>query len=506
MPEDTWNQPTRSTAFRVVLSVLFSAIAAVQIAKHVLWIDEINVLAIDRASHTIGQLWWICRHEGHPFLWYLVTWLMTCISGSIGAFKFLQMMVATGICFVLGMKAPFNRVTLILCFLSYYILFEYTVLARTYGLTVLLLLIYIWKRSEQPERWTRNAILLGLVANTDMIGILLTFGLALEYAWDQWPIYREQGMRFGKAALALGSYGALAIAGILYAHPAKDTSWRTTAHPMQFAHSLLHLEATFVHYTVGVMIPITYWDYPKAFWNPDPLVGPKRYAMAVIILVLLWLSVRASRILTVSLLAVWVMGFLFGHLIYSGSTRHVGMIALMLLSCIWILGARGRQPNWAAMILLVLMAGSGLAAVYANSRHPFSDSLETANWLRAHGLANNPMTGFNDYNVATVAEELNRPVYFLECRCTDTFLYFQNRRDNFVRSELPTRLYDYIGQNPTQKTVFVGTDPLTPGDEHVLKSLGVRIEPLAELNDAEVDRYFVYALTRPAMIGAPAHR
>jgi hypothetical protein len=108
--------------------------------------------------------------------------------------------------------------------------------------------------------------------------------------------------------------------------------------------------------------------------------------------------------------------------------------------------------------------------------------------------------------VHTVAEELNRPVYFLECRCTDTFLYFQNRRDNFVRSELPTRLYDYIGQNPTQKTVFVGTDPLTPGDEHVLKSLGVRIEPLAELNDAEVDRYFVYALTRPAMIGAPAHR
>ena len=161
----------------------------VQLAHHQMWRDETNAWTLAAGSRTLGDLIYFARNEAHPFLWYVLLWIVSRATASLIALKFVAAIVGTSNYLVLGLFSPFSRLEKLLLYCSYYISFEYEVLARMYGVMLLLVLLYLRSRTSRPLNVPLNAVWLGLIANTDTFGILLTFALSLEYMLFLWSVY-----------------------------------------------------------------------------------------------------------------------------------------------------------------------------------------------------------------------------------------------------------------------------------------------------------------------------
>jgi hypothetical protein len=129
----------------------------VQLAHHQMWRDETNAWALAAESRTLGDLTYFARNEAHPFLWYVLLWIVSRATASLIALKFVAAVVGTSNYLVLGLFSPFSRLEKLLLYCSYYIPFEYEVLARMYGVMLLLVLLYLRSRTSRPLNVPLNA-------------------------------------------------------------------------------------------------------------------------------------------------------------------------------------------------------------------------------------------------------------------------------------------------------------------------------------------------------------
>ena len=120
-----------------------------QLAHHQMWRDETNAWALAARSRTLGELFYFARNEAHPYLWYILLWIASRATASVLALKFVAAIVGAANYLLLALFSPFSRLEKLLFFCSYYISFEYSVLARMYGIMLLLVLLYL--RSKHPD-------------------------------------------------------------------------------------------------------------------------------------------------------------------------------------------------------------------------------------------------------------------------------------------------------------------------------------------------------------------
>src|ERR1700761_4401042 len=166
-------QESPSATRDFLLALPFLALLYIQLAHHVLWRDELNGLAITWASPTIPSLFWHIHHEGHPWLWYVILWVPSRFTQSVLVLKVVQGIVSTAIILFVALRSPFRAGEKALVLAGYFFVFEYTVLARMYGVMLLLLVLYLWRRTMRPGKPIGSAVLLGLMASTDSLGIIL---------------------------------------------------------------------------------------------------------------------------------------------------------------------------------------------------------------------------------------------------------------------------------------------------------------------------------------------
>jgi hypothetical protein len=123
----------RRSRVDLLLVLPFLVFLYVQLAHHQMWRDETNAWALSAGSRTLGELFYFVRNEAHPYLWYMILWIVSRFSASVVALKFVAALVGTCTYLVIALASPFSRLEKILLFCSYYISFEYAVLARMYG-------------------------------------------------------------------------------------------------------------------------------------------------------------------------------------------------------------------------------------------------------------------------------------------------------------------------------------------------------------------------------------
>ena len=167
----------------VVLFVVWIIFNGILLIRHELWRDEANVWLIARNLNPL-QLFAEIKYQGHPCLWYLLV-MPFAKSGlpfqTICVLSFLVMAVSA--VFFLW-KAPMNIMAKAICLLSPIWTYYYSVIARNYCLSALLLILLAWyypKRNDKP--WLYG-IFLGLLVQTDTI-VLATAGLiSLMWLWE----------------------------------------------------------------------------------------------------------------------------------------------------------------------------------------------------------------------------------------------------------------------------------------------------------------------------------
>ncbi len=491
----SWGSTTRD----LLLAIPFLVLLYIQLAHHVMWRDELNGLAIEWASPTIPSLFWHIHHEGHPWLWYVILWIPSRFTQSVLVLKFVQGVVSTAIILLVALRSPFRRWEKALVLSGYFFVFEYTVVARMYGVMLLLMVLYLWRRTTRPEKPIACAVLLGLMASTDTLGIILSIALIAEYAYTAW-VRRRGTPLFGRAVAlrAVVVYGLITAFAIWSAKPAKDISWRTTGRPLKDAKNIGHLYNAFLRYTILPFFPV---QSPRShfFWNPNIHRSPAIYTfVSLIVLAMVYFAFRRRTSLLLLIGVAIAGGTALEHLVYPGSERHFGLVFLAFVAGVWILRASDASPlAWTIYVLLGISALSSVWAVIGSWKHPFSNDKRAAEWMIANHLDRMPFVAEEDTSAIGVAEYLHRPVYMIECSCADTYLLFSSRRDNFTDADAPQRILEAEHFYHDQPLLFMRVRPIPPYEEGGLEQEGFKIDPLASFTGAEelYENFYFYRLT-----------
>lgn len=485
-----------STPTRLLRMLPFLILFYVQLVHHQLWRDEINAWGLVVASPTLRTLFSNVHYEAHPAFWYVLLYPGSKLTHAPWMLKLIEGLVGTGIYLVLALASPLRRAEQILLYCSYFVLFEYTVMSRMYSLMLLFTLVYLWSRLKYPDRLLQNAVLLGVVANTDLTGMILSGALLLEYWADCLEQRRREGMprlvQMGASAVVYAGMVALSAATLW---PSKQISWRTTGHVGMYLHSKVHLAYSVLNYLALPWFPVHKF-FPHQFWDARSMAWPTLYfaLLPVVVGSLLWIFRKRPR-LVLMMGALSLVGVVFAHVVYDGSMRHYGIMFIGFIAGIWILRYRHEPVSKLAYLLLALNAIGGAAAAYGQWSRPFVDDGAVVQWLQQHHLENAAFIGAPDTHTVGVAERLQKPMYFLDCGCVDTYMKFSNRRDSYdPDKEMPAALALAVHTLHAPQMIFLTREAVRPAELQALQAESIVIQPLAQFTRGDLvdEHFFLY--------------
>jgi hypothetical protein len=156
------------------------------------------------------------------------------------------------------------------------------------------------------------------------------------------------------------------------------------------------------------------------------------------------------------------------------------------------------QRSFAVLALLVVNAVAGIAISVQQFPLAFSEGEATAEWISENGLRDAALVGTPDTFATVVAQYLGKPIYFLDCSCVDTYLFYNKRRDSYDPGQMPDRLAQAVRDlGEARPIVFLITHRLRESELADLSARGVAAEELAAFDKASTDEnFFVYRITK----------
>ncbi len=167
----------------------YLAMVCVAVSFYAPWEDEGRSWMISRSFGVYTLLFRILRYEGHPFLWYLVLWGPAHLHMSYLCINWISAAIASAGIYVLLRFAPFPFYLRALLPFSFFLAYQYAVVARSYVLFPLLgfLVAHLYRQTRSKPILT--AVALGLLANVSVHGTIVASSFAVLYAVK---LYREQ--------------------------------------------------------------------------------------------------------------------------------------------------------------------------------------------------------------------------------------------------------------------------------------------------------------------------
>lgn len=343
-------------AFVAITVALFLLVTAIVAAQHEMWRDEGDAWLFARDGDFAHLVDWT-RHAGTPALWYLVLAPLARSGAPAEGQQVLHLAIITAAVAVFLAFAPFTRLTKILTVFSYYFIYEYAVVVRSYALSILLIAIAAALHRKRPIAY---AIVLALLFNTNAQSFVVAGTLALLFA-------TRERKPLPLAIMAAGAFAAW---------------WqvRAPADPMRAGGR--HL------FDPGAAA----WTLANAFLPAMPLIAGVAIGAAILIALTIALEGDARLVLWLPLVAL----FAIYSFIWIGGFRHAGFVLVVVLLAIWI--ARDVNAPAAALLLngaLLISVAAGARAAISDIQSPFSGSREMAQWMRANGLGGRPVAAHN---------------------------------------------------------------------------------------------------------------
>ena len=165
--------------FNILLICWFFILGFIGILNHELWQDEIQAWIIVRDSSSIADLLKNLKYEDHTALWYLCLRFSNGFTYNPFIMQVFHLALATISIAIFVAFSPFSKLQKILFTFNYFPFYKYNILSKNYKLGALLIfsfcaLFYSCRKSYFPL-----AIILALLAHTNIFGLILTIVLQL---------------------------------------------------------------------------------------------------------------------------------------------------------------------------------------------------------------------------------------------------------------------------------------------------------------------------------------
>jgi hypothetical protein len=407
----------QSFGIRLALTLPFVVLFAVNAWHHQFWGDELHAWGIVTYSSSLSELFGNMHYEGHPALWNLLLWFPSRMSPSLDGIRLVAFAVGIGIIVTIGFASPFTVLEKILLLLNYFIVFEYTVMARNYGIGLLLAMLYAMVRRQAPDRALLIGLLLGLLANTNIYAWFLACLLALEYLWSQRAELRNRII----PTLARLAPGALICCALIV-----FAAW-TVIPPDNLNHRLgsstfdvmSRLPVAVLRALVAPFVPIDL-SFPASFtkvgnWYEH---GKRVVAMAALlpaVLFAVWTVLRLDKGLALVFAGAALFASVFPLVVQPAQIRHLGIVFVAFVTIWWLVRDRLPARCWPVLGLLVVGAIGGGTAIAGQWLRPFTVIPLAADWVRNNGHPDCMMIGMDDWVAEKMAITLDRPIYSLGC-------------------------------------------------------------------------------------------
>ena len=427
--------------FAAIVTLIYATVVAFSLLHHDMWRDEVHCWMVGKNAYGLRELLFGERiYDGHPFLWYYILHLASRVWDDVRMLKPIALALAASTAYLWMRFVPLPRLLRVLFLGSYFAIFEYTVLSRSYTLGLFLIVLFLAVYDPRRVRlWPLSAIL-SILAATSVYGLFLAFALALPLFLGRIRIWktlypRQFGFYVPREYLpALCLLGLTAL--LVYATtPLAVDTW--FGRKLQTSVDLPSLQLASVRFVKG-MLPVPNWHLFD-FWNSHAFAqDPARQA---------WVAWGGLGLLVACLLAfssqpLVALAFLVGvammaglqHVKYEGYTRHFGHFFVLFVACAGL--QFKRQPPhrlaWLQILfLLILIPGvvGGAIATRLSWERPFSSARMAADFLRAKGMDKRPLIGVGDHMVSGVAGYLDVPIFYMDTHEWGQSVTFHNRRD-----------------------------------------------------------------------------
>jgi hypothetical protein len=370
---------------------------------HVFWRDEVRALSIATQGDTVADMLRALHGEGHPALWYLLLRAGDALIGRV-ALPVIALAVAAAAAALLIWRSPFSPPVKIALLLTKMMIFEYVVVARNYGVSLLLMLGFAALYARHRSHGGALGIVLFMLANTNIHSTLIALALMGFWAFD---IVREDGARWTGATRTVLANAVLVGFGALIC--------AVTVFPSFNDAGALHPEL------VGALIQAAF-DPGAAF--SDLGAGGESHVVLSLLLygVLLGLLPDVGLVLTG-----WgtLVGLSMLFALVKPSYRHEALWLSLIVTLYWIAATRrtGVAPRFAVArlvgqiafaALLVTQIGVGLDMLHRVFSYPYSRSRDLGALLSSTPeLASAVVIADPDYLIEALPYYAPNPVYRL---------------------------------------------------------------------------------------------
>ena len=446
----------QTPAFPFVLTAVFLVVGGLGAIHHEMWRDEIQAWLLARDSTGPIDLLSHMKYEGHPPLRHLLLMPLTRITHAPASMQILHLLIAATTVFLFAKYSPFTPLQKILFSFGYFVLYEYGIVCRNYGIGFLLICIFCILFRNRYQRIILISISLFLTSHTSVHALILTIcitiGLGFEYIFKRKQLIDSGNTIHRKIWIGFGIMWIGILTAILQLNPPPDTGfavgWKTNF-------DLSHLK------NVIKIITRAYFPIPKNqmhFWGSRwieqfPII--QNWNLGISIAIFIWtiaLLLRKPTALFIYTSA--MLGLLvFFYTKYFGGIRHHGFLFIAFLMAAWIsndcdqtlfLKPLNILCNWLEKslppiltLILVAHASGGIRAVRLDKEHVFSHGKQTAQYIIGRSMNFMPIIGDMDYAVSTVVGYLENPqqIHYMRGHRPGSFVRWDNKRHNGVSDE-----------------------------------------------------------------------
>jgi hypothetical protein len=295
-------------------------LGVVALIHHEPWRDEAQAWLIARDL----DLWGIFKqmsYEGHLPLWHMLLFPFAQ-TGSSYLFEFIIHLGLAIICVAVFLwQAPFSKLTKFLFVFSYYMAYEYSIIARNYNISILLLFLLAACHKRRFEHPLRYSLLIFLLFNTNVHNISIAGSLTILFGWE----FLKNAAKNKKVLLAIFIMGLGFIGAFVQLLPSPD-----------------HMYYGFI------FAPLALTSALKGAFFVDSLPQDVFAALGFVVFSLVLLSLAEKPAALFVALVSCLGSFCISMFKYTGSLRHHGLIFIFLFFSLWI-SQYYQQPDKAAL-------------------------------------------------------------------------------------------------------------------------------------------------------------
>ncbi|MDD5747600.1 MAG: hypothetical protein PHP64_00870 [Actinomycetota bacterium] len=359
--------------WKILIVIIFAALVFTAASKHEAFTDEGQAWLIARDA-PVGEIFFKWLHyEGHPSLWFALLIIPAKLGLPFYSINIISALIATISVFLFLMYSPLPSFMNVLFAFSYFVSYQYAVVARNYVLALLLLIvlaIFYQNRFSKPYSFF---LILALLANVSLHCTLIAIGISVNYLLE----LKKRWLRFDRDRKRRIAFSMLFFVCVLLLLPFQ--LWPRSDNrlmggfdfsPARFASTgnfLISGTGPFSNYlpvTVICLLVIAIW-----FWKRGNLF------------LYLFPSFLHFLLVAIKPISVFNHGIFFIYLVFVVWVSYEGTERERLFSF-----SIRNLSILALSVLLVIQVFWGFQAIAYDYSHSYSGALEVSNFIKSNNL------------------------------------------------------------------------------------------------------------------------